>query len=203
MDVATIEMPVAEAKAAVQEYTDALKQRHDDELAEVLAGLKQLVRGNALVKLSEVMRDAGLDQHHMPKLAICRADEKWCRVDMRADGSATFIGYTSDAWRGDSGHRSLRRRVRVGPDTFPREGITFGFSHACRNRRAVVPLVPPPYRPKFALSNYHILWEAEWEPCPPVDPMLLKRISGDLFAVVAQWDLTDLERAVLGGRFSE
>lgn len=200
MDVATIEMPIAEAKAALKDYESALRQRHDDELAEVMVGLKQLVKGNALVKLSDSIRDAGVDDEGMPRLAICRADEKWCRVDMRGDGSATFRGYKDEGWQGDVNHSSRLRRVRVAPDSFPRFD---GWRHIASERRAVVPLVPPPYRPKFALSNYHVLWEAEWEPFPPRDPMLLKRISGDLFAVVAQWDLTDLERAVLGGRFNE
>lgn len=37
----------------------------------------------------------------------------------------------------------------------------------------------------------------------PVDPALLKHIGGDLYAVVATWDLTDLERAVLDGHRAE
>lgn len=32
------------------------------------------------------------------------------------------------------------------------------------------------------------------------DPALLKHIGGDLYAVLATWDLTELERSVLGGR---
>ncbi|MGH3300400.1 MAG: hypothetical protein ACRDOK_01755 [Streptosporangiaceae bacterium] len=35
---------------------------------------------------------------------------------------------------------------------------------------------------------------------PPRDPALLRWIRGDLWAVVAQWDLTELERAVLSSR---
>jgi hypothetical protein len=46
------------------------------------------------------------------------------------------------------------------------------------------------------LSNYHILWEADWEDAP-VDPILLKQIDGNFFAVIAQWDLTNVERMVL------
>lgn len=46
-----------------------------------------------------------------------------------------------------------------------------------------------------------ILWEAEWQAVPPKDPALLRHLGGDLYAVVAVWDLTELERAVLGGRF--
>jgi hypothetical protein len=47
-----------------------------------------------------------------------------------------------------------------------------------------------------------VLWEADWKvhPVPPGDPALLKHIGGDLYAVVAVWDLTPLEQAVLAAR---
>ena len=68
--------------------------------------------------------------------------------------------------------------------------------------RAMVPPIPPALRPPYKLGNYAILWEATWEkvPRPPGDPALLRHIGGDLYAVLAIWDLTDLERAVLAGR---
>jgi hypothetical protein len=65
----------------------------------------------------------------------------------------------------------------------------------------MVPPVPPGLQPKFGLGNYHILWEAEWEMVAPKDPALLKHIGGDLYAVLATWDLTEIERTVLAGRF--
>jgi len=67
----------------------------------------------------------------------------------------------------------------------------------------MVPPVPPGLRPASAIGNYHVLWEAEWERVAPADPALLKHIGGDLYAVLAVWDLTELERAVLAGRFAE
>ena len=33
---------------------------------------------------------------------------------------------------------------------------------------------------------------------PPRDPALLRNITGTLYAVLAVWDLTEVERAVLG-----
>jgi hypothetical protein len=32
-----------------------------------------------------------------------------------------------------------------------------------------------------------------------VDPILLRPIGGDLYAVVAQWDLTEIERTIIAG----
>jgi hypothetical protein len=64
-----------------------------------------------------------------------------------------------------------------------------------------LPLVPLPLRPKRALTNYHVLWEAEWRRAVPVDPLLLRRLGkGDLWLVVAQWDLTPVEVAALSTR---
>lgn len=67
---------------------------------------------------------------------------------------------------------------------------------------ALVPLVPAPIRPRGALDGYRILFEPKWEPVPPVDPMLLKHLHGALYVVLAHWDLTPLERAVLAGRLT-
>jgi len=47
------------------------------------------------------------------------------------------------------------------------------------------------------LDRFHILWEADWHLDPPQDPALLRRLMGDLWVVLAVWDLTSLERAVL------
>jgi hypothetical protein len=66
-------------------------------------------------------------------------------------------------------------------------------------RQAITPPIPPEERPKRGLPGYHILWEAVWKHLPPVDPMLLKRIGKtDFWIVLAAWELTDVERAVLG-----
>lgn len=199
MDVQTIEMPREEAQRALDAYKDALRERHDDELEEVMRGYKVLAADNPLLKLSVSMHEAGVDDEGMPRLAICRADEKWCKVEMRSDGSATFVGFKTPGWQGDENHWATTRKVALPADTLPR----YESAPPYNRRHAAVPLVPPPFRPKFALRNYHILFEAEWKRVPPIDPMLLKRISDDLFAVLAMWDLTEVERAVLAGRFTE
>jgi len=68
------------------------------------------------------------------------------------------------------------------------------------NGRAMVPSIPPSLRPPHSFASYYILWEAVWEPIAPRDPMLLRPLGNNLYAVVAVWDLTDLERAVLNAR---
>lgn len=44
-------------------------------------------------------------------------------------------------------------------------------------------------------------WEVEkWKPVPPRDPILVKRLTPNLFGVLATWNLTELERAIIRGR---
>ena len=37
-------------------------------------------------------------------------------------------------------------------------------------------------------------------PRPPGDPALLRHVGGDVYAVEAVWELTELEKLVLSGR---
>lgn len=65
---------------------------------------------------------------------------------------------------------------------------------------AQVPMIPPVHRPNGAITRYRILFEAVWERRPPVDPILLRHVSGPFYVVLAQRDLSPLEQAVLRAR---
>jgi hypothetical protein len=72
---------------------------------------------------------------------------------------------------------------------------------------ALVPMIPLDVRPKTGIpENAYILWEVErWaderlDVAPDIDPYLLKHIPGSLYAVIAEWEFTDLERSILRGR---
>ena len=58
--------------------------------------------------------------------------------------------------------------------------------------RTIVPLIPPRHRPsQRRVRGFHILWEVEaWTPTPSKDPALVRHIRGDLWSVVATWDLS-------------
>ncbi len=108
-----------------------------------------------------------------------------------------------DGWRSEKS----RFRFREGSLEFPIE--TFStyvigaktYRNSNSRHKAMMPTVPIHLRPKRGLQNYHVLWEAEWEPVPPRDPYLLRRIGkADLWLVVAHWDLTEVERAALATR---
>ncbi len=158
-----------------------------------------LAAGKVVIRALESITRAGLDGTGLPKLAIARATAKQCHLRRYRDGS---FHMAADAWG----------RVRSTTHEWPRNSFqfpveTFPFDWHGKSRvgssghQAQVPIIPIYLRPKRGLENYHVLWEAEWQPIPPRDPFLLRRIGkADLWLVVAQWDLTDVERAALATR---
>lgn len=185
MNVQTITMAKSEAKQHFQDYQQAVRQTNRKEDVALMHGFKALSKGQTLIDVHAAMKFAGLNEKKQPRLAICRADATHCWCNIRSSGWAEFV--MLDTWR-----RVRNDQRVVMPDgTFPREAATSG-----NKLRAVVPSIPPRLRPKIAYSNLHILWEAEWESVP-TDPMLLRHLDGALYVVLATWDLTELEKAVL------
>lgn len=196
MDVQVISLPTREAGQAFRHYRDAVRgdrQKSDaswkKEDVALMRAYKALAKGTRIINLLGVMKLAGIRDDGFPKFAVARADGKkvFCRV--WPDGAVRFN--IKGEWDTSKPHS-----VSFPAETLPR----WVWSPARRDRaETIVPIVPPQLRPLHRLANYHILWEVEqWLPLPPRDPMLLKHLGGWLYAVLAVWDLTELERAVLG-----
>jgi len=209
MELATITMPKTEARKAFLEYRRAVRERHDEEDAEIMRAYREIARGAQLIRLTDALRNGGTvireftrwrdpSTLRLPRLSVARADARFVYTEgVQRDGS----WQTTLQPRWDLNPNNRRDRLGFPAGTFEATDMSSGGCEV----RAMVPTVPPPLRPVHKLSGYHLLWEAEWSlaPQPPGDPALLKRISRDLFAVVAIWDLTDVERAVLAGRTVE
>lgn len=188
MDLQPMVMDKSAAEAAFKEYRAAFMAERNRIDGELMRGYKALKEGKQLIELSKTIAAGGEDERHLPRLAFGRADEREIQVYRWREGSVQFE---------PSGGRirARDRWVRLPDDTLPRT------DDWVQTHFAMVPLIPPRFRPPHALTGYHILWEAEWSTTSrtraPRDPALLKHIGGDLYAVLAVWDLTDLERAVL------
>lgn len=163
-----------------------------------------LSQGKVVIKAIESVKLGGLNEKGLPKLALGPATAQACHIRRRLDGSMVMAP-NNDWWNS----RHEKRRLRFAEETFVFQRETFGTYQADgktwrRNEsehRAITPIVPIHLRPKRGLENYHILWEAEWGRVVPKDPYLLRRIGkGDLWLVVAHWDLTEVERAALATR---
>jgi hypothetical protein len=198
MNIPTIEMPIDQAKHEYARYRTAVRERYGslaaarEADAALVRAYRALAKGQRVIDVVAALGATGLNSDELPVLAICRADAKWCACNVRKSGSAIFKE-EGDGWD-DWTHRKTKGDVSVPVGTFPELDSWGG-----KRGRSMVPEVPIHLHPEHGLGGYHILWEATWEPIPPGDPLLLKRLSADLFAVLAQWDLSPIEQAVLRG----
>jgi hypothetical protein len=198
-----ITMDPSAAREKFREYRSLVKDRHQAEDEALLRGYRALSAGKSLIALSDVLSRAGLDHEHRPRMAVARADRGrvWTRF---AQSSAS--GYTHTLlqqstlpprWSGGDPEWSARRDRSV----LHFDGLFPPCPEGKRKRwEALVPPIPPALRPNAKLHNFHMLWEAEWfngRPSAPVDPYLIRHLHGDLWVVLAKWDLTALERAVI------
>jgi len=196
MNIHTIKLDKDEALKKLKAYKSklsALKHKNisaaiEKEYESAIKGYREMARGRPLVDITEVFLRCPFDVEGYPKLAIGRADKK--RVTFSARGDLWCFSCDSQ----HSWNKPSSTNIFIEPPSGALEKSS---------RYAQIPLVPANVRPEHALKNYHILWEVEkWHnnrPPPDRDPYLLKHIFGSLYAVIAEWDLTDLEMAIMKG----
>lgn len=196
METTTLELDRGEARRLFRKYRE--HRAHQLPIDAEIQRLYQLIaQGRVIIRALHSIGAAGLDPAtNLPRLALVRADQPSCLLTMAVDGSAVMAGTA----------RALGAWNRVAPnlrfdfpaDTFPRRASR---TPAWRHHQAMTPHIPPDIRPARGLANYCILYEAVWEPVPPVDPMLLRRVGvGDTWLVVGAWELTAVERAAMADR---
>jgi hypothetical protein len=189
IDSAVIEVDKATARQAFEEYRAAVRRTHLASDILLMRGYKAISEGKKILNIEQVICAHGASiKTELPALAIIRADAPYCWLHW--SGQRVWFGMDHQL---ETSH--TRRCISVPPVIGVRTDRLNGY---WSSTRAQVPLIPPHLRPSNALSNYHILFEAEWERVPPKDPILLKRLEGPLFVVLAHWNLTELERTVLG-----
>lgn len=202
-DVVT--MPKDEALEKFNEYRNALGRAQNAADKIIMQCYKALSQGHGVLNVVEAIKKAGMNPDWTPKLAIMRADQERVFFRRASNNAGNFsyseryyIARTAKAARATRLHFHLPEGTLKSP---PSETRPWPSSY-WHTHEAPLPLIPPQYRPSDALSKYCILWEVEkWTPRePPADPMLLKPLGQTgLYVVLAHWDLTPIERMVLGG----
>lgn len=186
MNVNTIIVSREFAEQKLQQYRSLVKRKRvaeDDKLQSLYASV---AKGARVLNLAEAFKQTGLNELQQPKLAIARADWKtvFCRT-WSMPGPNYGIKFT-DHNKWNDFVRDIKIPLNLDAAQLFKRGLA-----------SPVPHIPPDVRPRFSLQNYHILFEVEkWEEYP-VDPFLLRRISGYLFVVEAEWELTKLEASLL------
>jgi hypothetical protein len=174
-------------------------EREDEMLKDAYRELSQYQQ---VINIHTAISRTGLNDKRLPKLAICRADAERCFMATESKNGHPVLKF------GMSGNF-----YRAAADTLVNVNIPqqmydalHDWSWRSQNKypqttrvSAKVPVVPPQHRPDD-LKNYFILWEAVWDHTAPVDPFLLRKVNDNFYVVVAQWDLTELERTLLEAR---
>lgn len=191
MNVELMTMPVDAAQAKLDAYRSRRHADANEEYRRCEEAYAAMAEGTPLIDLQQVFTTCPVDGKGRPKLAVARADRK----------QVCFLGWSSEfifdsraapRWNGRN-ENNTQLRIRFSGDRFVR--VPDGY--------ATIPMVPADVRPKHGqLKDWFILWEVEqWSDRPiidpPYDPYLLKHIGGTLYAVLAEWDLTEIERAVM------
>jgi len=201
-DAPVIEMTEADAKVLYQDYADEIKER-GDKAEKYLKELKQtyyhLSQGRKVIDIYEVFKKSGLKEDGGPNLAIARADLKEVYFHKERMGAGCFA--EKERWYDQADN------VRLPSGTFP-NWLTEPDPNWDDRTQIVrptlvskVPLVPAHIMPNGRLDNYYTLFEVvKWDDVPvAADPYLLKRINANAFVVLAEWDITEVEQAVMRG----
>lgn len=177
MNVEKLQMDKDQARDLWRRYQESRAGMTPNDRA-IAAIYKRIAQGRLVIRALASITAAGLGADGLPKLAIMRADQKRIRCCPRNNEIAF-------ACTGPSRARDVNFELSMP-----------GSTYKTPNREAFVPLIPVHLRPRKAIEKYHVLWEADWNQYP-TDPYLLRRFGADAWLVVAAWDLTDVERAVM------
>lgn len=200
--VQKIIIPEEQAKIAWKKYCEILKKRKDKHLKIMKDSMYFAKQGKALIDIYEVIKNAGLNSKNEPRLAIARADINEVRFVKQDTGSGQFCmehGNYRSGWNTDVHLPQKTFKIQWERRTDEKGEPTWEIIN--KEFKTKVPLVPAELMPEGDLKNYYILWEVkEWEELPQQkDPFLLKRISENMFVILGAWDVTELERAIIGG----
>lgn len=195
MNVSTIVVEPDFALAKLEEYRQ-LQGRQTSEDRRLIRLYRAIKKGARVLNVAQAFKETGLNDLGQPKLAIARADWKtvWCyprRGMLDNWWPHGAVGFTDDA---HSFNGNATARNYCTPDNTFDDGLLVKQTKLS----SPVPHMPPSIRPHNHFDKFHILFEVEEWTTYPVDPYLLKRIHGDLFVVIAEWELTELEASLLG-----
>ncbi len=144
--------------------------------------LRAAAEGQQVVDIQEVFAAGGLNEQGLPKLAFSNS-------------------MTSNYWKiGETHH--------CGPIDFPNSALRLSRKRRWQNIDVYADCPPVP-KDISRLKNPSDLycWEVDrWERRPRqqlADPVLLRPIQGRYYTVVAQWDLTPLERELFAAVLPE
>jgi hypothetical protein len=179
MQLATKEVPVEEAKSILERYRNVPHA----------PWLKAVVEGHRVIDLERTMQQAGMNEQGLPALAFVTINATYCRYDWDSPfhrfsaGLGTIIRFREP-------HCKIARRHKL--------------FHSSYYWHAAAPPIPSEHYNK-AKTNDILAWEVDrWEVgerkerIVVEDPVILRLLTWPMFIVIAEWDLTPLEKELFG-----
>lgn len=211
MELEKIQMPKERAKAEWKAYNTLIKKKHDKYLVDMKKCMYQLSQGKALININKVMEKAGVTKNYEPKLAIARADWGQVFFHKKYSGRGFFSGepniwYVKSNGDIDLPPQTFTEWIRVKENINMKDGsirkVDSNWGIQTPQIKTKVPIIPVQLMPEGQLSEYYILWEVDkWEELPKKDdPLLLRRITENLFVILSAWGVTELEQSIISGR---
>lgn len=204
--VSVLDIGEEDAEKSYKDYLEAVKGRKEKYLEDLKKVYYNLKQGRKVIDVFKAMETAGVNEKGEPRLAISRAGFAHVVFRKQAVGSGTFGSNFNESWGGFEGLAS--EQVILPSGTFPNwemkkdsEGKSSTWDILKDKIKTKVPVIPAHLLPNGKLESYYLLWEAkEWDELPQTkDPFLLRRLSSNLFVVLAEWELTAIEQAVIRG----
>ncbi len=200
--VTKILVPKEQAAQEWKKYCKLLKTRKDKHLKILKESMYYAKQGKQFIDVYETIKKAGINSKKEPRFAIARADIHEVYFEKQDTGAGRFNMEKGWDRHGFNTDVILPQKTFKTPwERLLKDDGTPGWEIKDKELTAKVPIIPADLIPEGDLKNYYVLWEVkEWQQLPePKDPFLLKRISENLFVVLGCWDLTELERAIMGG----
>lgn len=189
-----------EAQKHWEEYRRALKEDRAGGYIREYYQLKRLygaIRlGKKVIDIRDCWKKAGWNEKWQPRLAIASLYGHRKEVTLEREKTGELIYEDSRGGYSSAGKVCIPKGVMTEIPKDERDKHRWGLPRL----KGVIPIIPPKYLPKASkrLKDYYVMWEVkDWKEIPK-DPLLLKRVSSFAFIVLAAWDLTPIERMVLG-----
>lgn len=203
MEIESVDMTIEEAENAYKKYAELVKIREEKSLEILKQATYHLSQGRKVLNIFDSIKQGGVDGNKEPKLAIGRAD--WGTVFFtkhRGKSGAFGSERVGSNWGKVD---SVRLPVNYFDDEWDQIMHTWGSEPKRPTVKSPIPIIPGELMPEGKLKNYYILFEVgQWEEDLSRrrigdDPLLLRRLSENMFVVLASWDVSPLEKAILEG----
>ena len=153
MNVETLEVDPAEAKAKLKAYRKQLHRLADDEYAQAAAGYAEMAKGRKLIHLSNAIAAAPTDNKGRPMLAIARADRKQVKFLWSGSRETTAVFDCSKHFDSRWNNReNLIRFVQMGRRPMEHRFTSDGDGYA------LVPMVPADAREEAGNPQLSKCW---------------------------------------------